>query len=124
MRAGRLDRTIAIRRRSLTYSESGEPINGWADISVRPASISPVSGDERFAGDQWVAKEQVEFRVHYAEIVSDVGPLDQIIYPYSTGDSPAAVIPESRLYDIMAVHELGRREGLRIMAARRADVAP
>lgn len=122
MRAGRLDRTIAIRRRSLTYSESGEPIDGWADISVRPASVSPVAGDERFAGDQWVAKEQVEFRIRWADVVSDLSPLDQIIYPYTPGDSPASSIPANRTYDIMAVNELGRHEGLRIMAARRADV--
>lgn len=123
MRAGRLDRQIAIQRLTRTLSESGDPVDAWANLSVRPASVSPVSGDERFAGEQWVAKEQVEFRVRWADVISDLTPLDRVVYPASVIDSPPS-LKDSNIYDIMATHELGRHEGLRIIAARRPDVAP
>lgn len=119
MRAGRLDRRILIQRHGVTYSDSGEPIETWTDLTEeQPASINPVRGEERFAGEQWQAKEQVEFRVHWFEAIAQLSPLDRIIYPAASGDSP----DERQIYDVMAVHEIGRREGMRIMAARRSDV--
>lgn len=125
MRAGKLDRTIAIQRKTETRSESGEPVETWADLSVRPASRIPVRGEERFAGPQWVAKEQVEFWVRWADVIADISPLDRVIYPVpDLTSSPPETITESMIYDIMAVPEIGRRVGIKIMAARRVDVAP
>lgn len=121
MRAGRLDRLITIQRKSISYSASGEPQESWAALSSqRPASIAPVRGEERFSGEQWVAKEQVEFRTHWSAVIADLSPLDRIIYPAQAADSPDAPI-ERNIYDVLAVHEIGRREGLQIIAARRAD---
>lgn len=78
-------------------------------------------GDERFSAPQLAAKEQVEFRIRWGAAVADVSPLDRIIYPAVEPGSPAEEIDEARLYDILAVHEIGRRDGLRIVAARRVD---
>lgn len=118
MRAGQLDRMITLQRKTETYSPSGAPIEAWSDIAYRRhAKYRPVRGDERF-GAQYVAKEQVEFTIRYSPDVADISPLDRIVYPARQDTNP----PENTIFDIMAVHELGRREGLRIMAARRTDV--
>lgn len=121
MRAGRLDRRVALQRRTLTYSAAGDPIETWSDLAAdRSASVAPLSGDERFSGEQFVAREQVEFRVRWSAAIADLSPQDRVVYPASdAGDSP---VPTRSLYDIITVHEIGRHEGLAIRAARQADV--
>lgn len=124
MRAGRLDKLITIQRKSVTYSDSGEPQDTWAALVERwPASITPVRGDERFSAAQYVAKEQTEFRIRWSQIVSTLSPLDRVIYPApATGDTSEPAMRS--IYDVMSVQEIGRNEVLQILAARRADVVP
>lgn len=127
MQAGRLDRLITVQRNTPTAGEDGHPVESWATIGDprRPASMRPVRGEERFTAPQYIASEQIEFRVRYADTVAALTPLDRIIYPAFTSaetDSPPATIETRRIHDVMAVHEIGRREGLLIMTARRADV--
>lgn len=128
MQAGRLDRLITIQRNTPTSGEDGQPSDSWATVGAlrRHASVRPVRGEERFTADQFVALEQIEFRIRYADTVADLTPLDRILYPALTeaevGSSPPTTIETRRIYNIMAVHEIGRREGLQILTARRADV--
>lgn len=79
----------------------------------------PVRSDERFTSEQFVARQQTEFRIRYSLAVADLNPLDRIVYPAST-DSPPS---DDVVFDIIEVSELGRREGLKIIAARRAEVS-
>ena len=124
MRAGRLDRLIDIRRKTVTESDLGANVETWANIVARrPTSVRPVKGDERFGNPQIVARDEIEFRIRYSASVADVSPLDQVIYPALDGDSsPVADPEERRVHDIVAVHEIGRQEGLQIIARRRGDV--
>lgn len=117
MRSERLDRKIRIERSTQSVSDGGEPTEAWAEHAVRRASVAPVRGEERFGGEQWVAKEQVEFRIRWDSTVANISPLDRVIYPVGAA-TPA------NTFDVMAVHEIGRHEGLRIMAARRSDARP
>lgn len=121
MRAGTLDRRITIQRKSVTYSDSGEPQETWAAlVSRRPAGVRPVDGDERFSGEQYVARQQTEFSVRWSATISDLTPLDRVVYPADdAGSSPEVT---GSIYDVMAVHEIGRHEMLRILAARQTDV--
>lgn len=131
MIAGRLDRTISILRKRLALSPSGDQVESWEPIVIsRAASIAPLSGDERFTSEQYVALEQAEFRIRWSAEVADINPLDRIVSPAlrlsELEGSPAGIVTDDsiadrRQYDVMAVHELGRREGLRILAARRVD---
>lgn len=122
MRAGTLDRRVALQRKSATYSDSGQPVETWQTLgtSSRWASKLPVSGTERFSADQFAALEQVEFRIRWSDDISDLQPQDRLIEPAS--DASESPVPPRSIYDIIAVHELGRREGLRVMATRRVDV--
>lgn len=115
MRAGKLDRLITIQRKSVIRSNTGQEIITWITLStLRPASLSPLSGDERFSGAQIVAKEQFEFIIRWSNDVSDLEADDRIIYP--SNDSPS----ENQIYDVIQVSEIGRREGLRIAAFKRS----
>jgi SPP1 family predicted phage head-tail adaptor len=110
MRAGRLDRRIAIQRLAVSYSASGDPVETWSTLATRWAYAAPVSGDERFSDPQLVAKQQNEFGVRYSADIADLSPLDRISY-------------EGSVWDILSVSEIGRREGLKVIAVRRADAS-
>jgi hypothetical protein len=72
-----------------------------------------------------VAYERVEFRVRYSADVAALSPLDRIIHPALTEAEAADaghVIPARAIFDVLGVLEIGRREGLRIITERRADV--
>jgi len=122
MRAGPLDRKISIRRKTTTASDTGFLVESWSTLSLRrSASYRALKGDERFQGPQVVSSEQVEFRIRYSSDVADLTPQDQIVFPALESGDPEPV--GSRIYDILAVHQVGRREGLQIIAARRPDVS-
>jgi len=121
MRGGQLDRRVMVQRHSVTQSPSGQPIEGWAAIgSARWAQRFPVLGEERFSGEQLAAKEQVEFRLRWSDDLADLQPADRLVEPAS--DAGVDPVPTRSVYDIIAVHELGRHEGFRVITARRSDV--
>lgn len=123
MRAGRLDRKITLQRETSTESESGEPIKSWSNLVLRrSASYRPLRNDERRAGGQIVAGEQIEFTIRHSANVADLSPRDRIIYPALQADSPVDDIEEGRIFDIMETSEIGSGEGIRIVAHRRADI--
>lgn len=108
---------ISVERRTDTQDDFGQPIPTWSRIGnlARWAKVAPVSGGERYTSDQFIARQQTEFTVRYAADLADVNPLDRVVYPVT--DTPT----DSQIYDIMAVHEVGYREALRIVTARRAE---
>lgn len=123
MRAGRLDRIVDIQRNVPTQSPSGEPQDAWTTIiRRRRAGIRPVSGDERFSNPQIVGREQVEFHIRWSQNVADLSQKDRIIYPPLSEDSPEDEPGTKQIHDILEVHEVGRKEGLRIVTLRRSDV--
>lgn len=126
MRAGRLDRLITIQRKSVTQDAYGQEIATWTALADRrAASVTPLRGEERFTAAQWMAKQQVEIRVRWSASIADLNPLDRIIYPALEVDvSPLDEPLEHEIYDIIEASEIGRREGFKISAARRAEVAP
>lgn len=125
MRASRLDRIIDIQRNTTpdAKSPSGDPVETWTTIiSRRRAGVRAVSGDERSTNPQVVGREQVEFHIRWSDNVADLGQKDRIIYPPLSEDSPEDEPSTRQIHDILEVHEIGRREGLRIIALRRSDV--
>ena len=124
MRAGKLDRLIDLQSKTATESPSGEVTEVWSTFCARkPASYAPVRADERYAAPQTVARQQVEFRIRYSSNVAGLSPQHRVIYPaMNDGDDAPANPEDARIYDILEVHELGRRDGLRIITQRRVDV--
>jgi head-tail adaptor len=116
MRAGTLDRRVALQRQSTSPSDSGEPQILWTTIAQRWALKMPVAGIERYGGEQLEAKEQVEFRLRWSLDIADLQPADRLIEPAQDASSP----PGRSVYDIIAVLEIGRHEILRVITTRRA----
>lgn len=105
MRSGRLDRLITIQVKTSTEDSFGEMIETWATLAEVWAELKYLRGSEWFAAQQEGASVDVIFRIRYRD---DVTPLNVIVY-------------DSRTYDISAVLELGRREGLELYASARAE---
>jgi hypothetical protein len=126
MAGGKLDRKITIRRKSVTYSNSGEPVEAWANLALRrSASMWPFKATEAFSEPETTAYEQIEFRVRYSSDVASLSPQDQVVYPALTEEQAADdeySIPERSIHDILGVLEIGRREGLRLITRRRPDL--
>lgn len=122
MKAGTLDRRVTLMRKTETQSASGEPIVSWGVLAgPRAASITPVSGTERYQAPQIQAQEQVEIRIRWSQDIADLSPRDRVIYPALDPDDPPEEIADTHIYDILAAIEIGRREGWRIIATRRTD---
>ena len=121
MRGGQLDRHIVIQHGIVTQSPSGEPITTWVNLPSRPARYEPMTGAERYQSEQLVAKQQVSFTIRWSSAVANITPLDRIIYPASElNDSPSEP-SRNTIYDIFAVEEVGRRQGLKLHAVVRQD---
>lgn len=126
MRAGIFDRRVTIQRKITTIAPSGAAREGWTTIGSRwPASMWPAKTDERFTAPEKVATEQIEFRIRYGSAVEVLTPQDRIIHPALTAEQeadPDHVIPTRSIHDVLGVSEIGRREGLKVITQRRADV--
>ena len=116
-----MDRRVSLQRKTTNLSPSGAAIETWSTLATRWASASPVSGEERFSAPQLVARQQSEFQVRWSSDIADLSPLDRVIFPAIPDASPPPAIPNTSIFDIVEVHEIGRREGLKIIAVRRAD---
>lgn len=122
MRAGSLDRLIDIQEKMTSVSDSGAVIETWVTcLARRAASYRPLKGEERYSGPGVSATEQVEFKIRYTENVSALSPLNRLIYP--APNEPNDEVSSLRVWNILAVNELGRREALAIIAERRPDAA-
>lgn len=115
-----LDRKIDLERKTVTLDAYGQEVETWTKLKTRlSATLRVISGSERFEAQQWIAMQQVEFRIRWSNAVADLNPLDRVIYPASSdAESPAL---EPQIYEILQVSEMGRREALQIIAGRRAE---
>jgi head-tail adaptor len=123
MRGGRLDRRVVVQRKTLSYLDSGEPVETWSTLATRFAQISGLlSGEESSASAQLSSKERIEFRFRWEQMLSGLSSLDRIIYPEA--DASESPIPTRSIYDVTAVGEIGRREALQVQTFRRSDATP
>jgi SPP1 family predicted phage head-tail adaptor len=72
-----------------------------------------LQGRELFQAQQLAAKVDTEFKIRFP------AGLD----PFPNPDESMRLVCEDVVYDITYVSEVGRREGLRILAFRRAEAA-
>jgi len=107
VRAGKLDRRLTIERKTVSYSDSGEPQETWSTLAVVWAQARPDRGDERFAAKQLVGRAVTSFHLrHRADLALTVQ--DRLRYDGLT-------------WDILDLRGIGRGVGTEIDAAARAD---
>lgn len=102
MRAGKLDRRIVIESFTTSQNGYGELIKSWSTLATVWAEVNPKSGREFFASNQRIAEFETVFRIRYR---SDITINEK--YRISYG---------GKYYDIKHIAEVGRREGLDLLA--------
>ena len=98
MRAGDLDRQIVIEQNTPTRTAAGGLVDSWSTLATVQASKRDMGGNEVFAGGQVQAKIDTGFKIRHR---TDVTTAMRISY-------------NGEIYDIQAIKELGRAEGLEI----------
>ncbi|SOE08496.1 SPP1 family predicted phage head-tail adaptor [Hoeflea halophila] len=101
MRAGKLDRTISVERKTETVYETGAVVTDWLAIATVRAEVVTQSADEFLTGFGKAESGNVIFRVRY---LHDVTTADRVIC-------------DGKIYDLKEVIEVGRRRALELRAA-------
>ncbi|WP_426041507.1 phage head closure protein [Brevundimonas sp. TWP2-3-4b1] len=108
MRAGSLDRRIVLQRFTETRDEYNEPVLAWATLATRWASYEPIRDGEKFSASETAASLSARFVIRHSSAVADLNPKDRLTF-------------ESVVHQILNVKPIGRREGIEITTAARAD---
>lgn len=108
MKFGRMDARITIQRATMTANAYGEPVPTWATLATVWADVvwREGSGAERIASEQVTSKQPVHFIIRYSTTVASVSAKDQVVY-------------NGKTYEVEAVQEIGRNEGLRLTSTIR-----
>jgi len=106
MNIGHMDRRIQLQSATLTTNGYGERTESWATYATVWAAIVYKGGSEKVSGDQVSSTNKVEFRIRYSTDVSGCVASDRVLY-------------NSQYYQVLAVEEIGRREGLTLICELR-----
>jgi SPP1 family predicted phage head-tail adaptor len=104
-----LDRRVTIRRASYSQdSGSGEMLETWSDLAEVWASWRRASSRETLASAEVSAEVTDVFTMRWSPVLASVTPKDRVLY-------------QGREYNVSEVTEVGRREGMMIRGAARAE---
>jgi SPP1 family predicted phage head-tail adaptor len=101
----KLDRRVKLQRREVEQDQYGAETETWVDIATVWAQRLELRGDERWQAQQAVATTDIKYRIRH---LSGLSPMDRLV-------------DGGRVFDIKAVLEIGRRDGLEIHAEARAE---
>jgi SPP1 family predicted phage head-tail adaptor len=102
MRAGKLDRTIAIERQTETVNAAGSVASTWTNIATVRAELIQASAREFLEAHGETESTTIVFLVRYvAGITTD----DRVTYAGAT-------------FDLVEIKEIGRRRGLELRCER------
>ena len=105
LRAGLLDRRVALERRVDVVDDSGQSVSHVILVANVWARVEPLGGREGFGQQQFVATGDVRFTIRWRD---DVTPLHRVVH-------------DGQVYDVMSVAEDGRREALLVVGRARAE---
>jgi SPP1 family predicted phage head-tail adaptor len=108
MQSGPLDRRIVIERAALTSNAFGEGVPTWGALAEVWAHKQDVSDKERQQSAEVAAEITTRFKIRWSPDVATVNPKDRVVF-------------DGRVYNLSAVKEIGRREGLELSATARVD---
>lgn len=106
MRAGRLDRLVTLQIKTVGAKDDyGEETQTWADHPVW-AERRELRGDEKWTAQQVLGTRACTYRIYYR---TDLTVEDRLVDGSDT-------------YDIQAINDIGRREGLELVCVARNEV--
>jgi len=100
MRAGKLDRTIAIERLAETISPTGAVSSAWTNVATVRAEIVTQSASEFLNGFGEAENGSIVFRIRY---LPGVTTADRVSY-------------DGAAYNVKEITEIGRRRGIELRA--------
>lgn len=100
IRAGKLDRSITIERKSETVSVSGGVGTAWTNIATMRTEVVQQSANEFLTGYGEAEAGTIIFRIRY---LAGITTADRIMF-------------DGTAYNIKEIVELGRRRGLELRA--------
>ncbi len=100
-----MDRRITLERSDENIETSGDVTETPVRVATVWAEVTPLTGRESFASAQVYAEVDTRFRIRWR-----AGVTPEMMVNY-----------EDRRYDIVAALEVGRRDGLDILATARAE---
>jgi SPP1 family predicted phage head-tail adaptor len=101
IRAGSLDRRIAIEARTISRRQDGSEVIGWSSVGETWAQVTPLKGQERYNAGAEQPEYDFKIRIRWREGLS----------------SGMRVVLDGRILDIKSVLEVGRREGLDLLCS-------
>lgn len=110
MEAGKLDRRITLQPRLMTKNGFNEDVETWPDGLEVWSSYEPVKDGERLRAAEVAASITARFQIRWSPDVAGLSEVDRLAF-------------DGRSFDIVAVKEIGRREGMEISATARAERA-
>lgn len=99
MQSGKLDRVVTLQTRSATPDGYGQPVESWGTLADVWAEVREERGREFFAGG--TASE--EKRTFYIRWIGGLTSKDRVLY-------------NGVAHDIRSIREIGRQDGLEILA--------
>ena len=105
MRGGNLDRLIAIEQNAPTRNTHGEETEAWVNFATVWASKRDKGGREFFEAGATQAEADTIFKIRWLAGVK----------------AEMRIVLDGVNYDIQAIKELGRREGLEIVATAKVE---
>ena len=105
LRIGDLDRQITIETNTPVQDETGDPVEGWSSVATVWAKIEKGRGRQRFVEEHELNSSALVFKIRYR---TDFTVEDRVVY-------------DSDNYDIKAVDEIGRGEGLFVAAEKSGE---
>lgn len=108
IRAGLLDRRIAVERASVTVDAFGAEVPSWRKLATVWAAKEDVRDSERFAASAVSSEITTRFRIRWSDRVADLTPRDRVNM-------------NGRIYQVVAAKEIPRRQGIEITATARND---
>ena len=108
LRAGTLDRSIILQRATTTKNAFNEDVEAWAPLATVWSSKRDISDGERVRAAEVGAVIETRFQIRWSSVVADLSAVDRLLFG-------------GLVYNITAVKEIGRRQGLEITAAARAE---
>jgi SPP1 family predicted phage head-tail adaptor len=111
LNAGDLDRRITVEVASSTQDAFSQKVTTWATALVVWAGKQDVSDGERTSAQEVAADITTRFQIRWSAAARAIQP------------STHRVRYGARVYDIVAVKEIGFRDGIEISATARAETA-
>lgn len=108
MHVGRRDRRIQVQGKTVAHNDAGEEVESWTTLATVWAEKKENGGNERFTAAQFVGKQVTTFRFSWHNAVKVVTVEHRIVF-------------DGREFDIEAVREIGRREGIEVDCSARSE---